>query len=111
MSGISSLVSVVIPCYNAERFLGETLAGVYAQKGVELEVIVVDDGSTDDSARIVGERSWSRIVSVMNSRIFCWVFVMSFLMIPSPKCVAARRSALLVERQYVAARWADALSQ
>ena len=45
-------VSVVIPCYNAAAFLPETLASVRRQSRPPLEVIVVDDGSTDTSAEI-----------------------------------------------------------
>jgi glycosyltransferase involved in cell wall biosynthesis len=45
--------SVVIPCYNAARYLTPTLNSALAQEGVELEVIVVDDGSTDDSPLVV----------------------------------------------------------
>lgn len=48
-----ALVSVVIPCRNAEPWIGEALASVLSQVGVELEVIVVDDGSEDGSARRV----------------------------------------------------------
>ena len=40
-------VSVLIPCYNAERFIGETLESVFRQTWPKLEVIVVDDGSHD----------------------------------------------------------------
>lgn len=40
-------VSVVIPCYNQGHFLAETLASVYAQTYDDLEIIVVNDGSTD----------------------------------------------------------------
>lgn len=46
-----SLISVVIPCRNAERWLGETLASVFVQEAA-LDVIVVDDGSTDDSVTV-----------------------------------------------------------
>jgi glycosyltransferase involved in cell wall biosynthesis len=48
----SPTVSAVIPCYNGARFLRETLESVRAQSHPVLEVIVVDDGSTDDSAAI-----------------------------------------------------------
>lgn len=45
-------VSVVIPCYNAVLFLRETLESVFCQTYPVQEIIVVDDGSTDDSAAI-----------------------------------------------------------
>lgn len=41
------LISVVIPCYNAARWLPETLDSVLRQSHADLEVIAVDDGSTD----------------------------------------------------------------
>lgn len=47
------LVSVVIPCYNAAEFLRETLDAVLAQTYPALEVIVIDDASSDSSWEIV----------------------------------------------------------
>src|SRR5262249_59293001 len=48
----SPTISVVIPCYNGARFLRETLASVLAQTLPPLEVLVIDDGSTDDSGAV-----------------------------------------------------------
>jgi glycosyltransferase involved in cell wall biosynthesis len=48
-----ALVSVVVPVYNGERFIGRTLASALAQTYRPLEVIVVDDGSTDRTANLV----------------------------------------------------------
>jgi glycosyltransferase involved in cell wall biosynthesis len=49
----NALVSVVIPLHNGESFIGDTLATVLAQTYNPIEVVVVDDGSTDSSASIV----------------------------------------------------------
>jgi len=47
------VVSVVIPTYNSARYLGETLESVLNQDYPRLEVIVVDDGSTDNTKEVV----------------------------------------------------------
>lgn len=49
------LVSVIIPAYNASPFIRRTLASVLAQTYDHFEVLVVDDGSTDDTVAIVQE--------------------------------------------------------
>ncbi|BAZ11716.1 family 2 glycosyl transferase [Calothrix sp. NIES-4071] len=48
-----SVVSVIIPAYNAEVFIGRTLESVISQTYKNLEIIVVDDGSRDRTAEIV----------------------------------------------------------
>ncbi|CAN5305989.1 hypothetical protein BH09SUM1_BH09SUM1_11330 [soil metagenome] len=47
--------SVIIPCYNSERYLRETVESVLAQKGVRFEIILVEDGSTDSTAAMLDE--------------------------------------------------------
>jgi glycosyltransferase involved in cell wall biosynthesis len=48
-------VSVIIPVYNGERYLAETLDSVIAQTMKDWEIIAVNDGSTDGSAAILAE--------------------------------------------------------
>ncbi len=43
------LISIVIPCYNASAYIEETLRSILDQELVDLEIIVIDDGSTDTS--------------------------------------------------------------
>ncbi|MCR5833692.1 MAG: glycosyltransferase family 2 protein [Selenomonadaceae bacterium] len=51
LSGIP--VSVIIPLYNVEKYIGEALDSLLAQTFKNFEVIVVDDCSTDSSCAIV----------------------------------------------------------
>ena len=53
MSSKRNLVSVVIPVRNGERFIGKTLASALAQTHQDIEVLVVDDGSTDGTRNLV----------------------------------------------------------
>jgi glycosyltransferase involved in cell wall biosynthesis len=49
------VVSVIIPAHNQERFLRECLQSVVGQDYKPLEIVVVDDGSTDGSGKIISE--------------------------------------------------------
>ena len=49
------LISVIVPIYNAEKFLSATLDALIAQSYKNLEIILVDDGSTDASGKICDE--------------------------------------------------------
>lgn len=52
---MSTAISVIVPTYNRAHLLGAAIASVYAQTCQDFELIVVDDGSTDDTARVVGQ--------------------------------------------------------
>lgn len=54
-------VSVVIPCFNSLDYLPETVASVLAQDHRDLEVVLVDDGGTDDLAGWVRDRAEPRV--------------------------------------------------
>lgn len=52
----NKLVSIVVPSYNHERFIEETLDSAVAQTYRPLEIVIVDDGSTDKSTKVI--RQW-----------------------------------------------------
>ncbi len=48
-------VSVIIPVYNGEKYVVQALESVFSQDYLPFEVILVDDGSTDTTAQIIGK--------------------------------------------------------
>lgn len=48
-----TLISIVIPCYNAARYVGDAIRSALAQTYRPVEVVVVDDGSTDASLNVI----------------------------------------------------------
>ena len=59
-------VSVIIPAYNAARYLPEAIDSVLTQTYQDCEIILVDDGSTDDTAEVVS-RYGTRVTYVQQS--------------------------------------------
>lgn len=62
------MVSVVIPCHNAGRWVGETLRSVLSDQDDALEVIVVDDGSDDDTVAIVEQAGSGAVHLIRQTR-------------------------------------------
>ena len=60
------LVSVIIPCYNQARFLSEAIESVLNQTYPHYEIIVVDDGSTDNTAKVAASYERVRGLSQKN---------------------------------------------
>ena len=53
MPELSSLISIIIPVYNCEKYIDDAIESILSQDYSQLEIIVVDDGSTDNSAKII----------------------------------------------------------
>lgn len=66
MNQASPKISIITPVYNAAKFLEEMVASVLAQTCPDWELILVDDGSTDESARIIASAAQkdSRIIAI-----------------------------------------------
>lgn len=62
---MNKLVSIIVPAYNAQNHIGNTIKSVIAQTYENWELIIIDDGSTDDTYKIIDEYKKE------DERIFC----------------------------------------
>ena len=98
-------VSVIVPVYNVEKYLGRCLNSLLEQTLDDLEIIVIDDGSTDSSSAIAEKYSMKypnklqlyRMLEIMVcnlSAVSMWLFwiVMTMLKkIRTENCITQRR--------------------
>ncbi len=63
MTNARPLVSVIVPCWNSERFIDAALASLMHEPGVALDIIVVDDGSCDSTRAIIAD--WEKRASCL----------------------------------------------
>jgi glycosyltransferase involved in cell wall biosynthesis len=61
-------VSVLMPAFNAERFIASSIRSVLSQDFVDFELLVIDDGSTDDTLRMIEDFCDKRIRLVRNAK-------------------------------------------
>lgn len=81
------LVSILIPVYNSEKYLGETLKCILSQSWMRKELIIVDDGSTDNSLNIAQAYS-SKHVKIITQK-------------NSGACVARNRALKAAQGDYI----------
>jgi len=62
------MISVIIPCYNAEKYVYDSVVSILNQNIHDIEVIVVDDASTDNSLQEIKRISDSRLILFSNDK-------------------------------------------
>lgn len=90
-------VAVVVPCFNSARFIVETLDSIVAQTGIRVQIILVDDGSTDETLHLVKEYMQKVTDSV-------WITLLAIPHVGNPAITRniALYNLLAPETQYIA---------
>lgn len=65
---LSGVVTVLMPVYNAEKYLKEAIESILNQTYKEFDFLIIDDGSTDGSETIINSYKDSRIIFLKNER-------------------------------------------
>lgn len=61
------LVSIIIPVFNAEKYISEALESIINQTYSNLEIIIIDDGSTDNSLNIIGKYNCDNRIKILKN--------------------------------------------
>lgn len=69
MKEVNDLVSIVVPVYNAERFIDETIQTVLNQTYTNWELILIDDKSTDDSVKLIMPYLKDKRISLLKNKV------------------------------------------
>ena len=48
-------LTIIMPCYNTEKYLNKTMASIFSQSFNDYEIIMVDDGSTDSTPKLLDD--------------------------------------------------------
>ena len=65
------LISVIVPVYDVEKYLSKCLDSLLAQTWRNLEIIVVDDGSSDATSEVLAEAFSYQMLPPLRSASFC----------------------------------------
>lgn len=65
---LNPLVSIIIPLYNAEQFIRQTIKSVLEQSYQNIEIIIIDDFSTDKSFELVSKINSEKIILIKNKK-------------------------------------------
>ncbi len=89
---VKEMVSVIIPTYNREKVIREAARSVLNQTYKDLELIIVDDGSTDSTSRVVGELGDPRVRYVVQENAGACVARNHGISVARGECIAFQDS-------------------
>ena len=64
MNSVEPKVTVLMPAYNAERYIADAISSVLEQTFADFELLIINDGSTDNTGRVIASFNDERIVLI-----------------------------------------------